>query len=366
MSSVLQPRDSRAADHRATGWRRDLVTALIGLWLVGAVFSDGWAHFNVPELESFFTPWHLALYVGFAVMAGWVGLLAWQGRRPGAVPLAWVPYGYRGAVLGVVLFGLGGVADLIWHEVFGIEVAVDALVSPSHLLLGAGALLILTAPLRAQRLLSPAASDHPPTWTLPAVLSLVLSTALVGFFLLYVSPFPMPAPVEVFVPTPEGTPGHLESELPVIAGLGSYLVATAIIFVPFLLMLRGQAGVPRGGLTLLVGTYAGLSVMVMDFPVVAVAGALGATLGAGVGDIGLATLPVRARASSTAPALLAGGVAVLVWSGQLAGLAIAAGLGWPASLWFGVVVLAGFSAAALGLLSSSTTHKTQVGDNSHG
>jgi hypothetical protein len=355
MSTVRRTRESRAADRRRAGWWRDMVTALIGLWLVGAVFSDGWAHFNVPELESFFTPWHLALYAGFAVMAAWVGLLAWRGRRPGTVPLEWVPYGYRGAVLGLVIFGLGGVADLIWHEVFGVEVAVDALVSPSHLLLGAGALLILTSPLRAQRLLSPAASDHPPTWTLPAVVSLVLTTALVGFFLLYVSPFPTPAPVEVFVPTPEGTPGHLESELPVIAGLGSYLVATAVIVVPFLLMLRSQAGLPRGGLTLLVGTYAGLSVMVMDFPAVAVAGALGATLGAGVADFWLATLPARARESSAAPALLAGGFAVLVWSGQLAGLAITAGLGWPVSLWFGVVVLAGFGAAALGLLSSSTT-----------
>lgn len=75
-----------------------MVTALIGLWLVGAVFSDGWAHFNVPELESFFTPWHLALYAGFAVIAVWVGLLAWRGRRPGTVPLEWMPYGYRGAV----------------------------------------------------------------------------------------------------------------------------------------------------------------------------------------------------------------------------------------------------------------------------
>lgn len=36
--------------------RRDVVTVVIGMWLVAAVFSDGWAHFTVPELESFFTP----------------------------------------------------------------------------------------------------------------------------------------------------------------------------------------------------------------------------------------------------------------------------------------------------------------------
>src|SRR6266540_1124519 len=46
-----------------------------------ALGADGWAHLNAPELESFFTPWHLALYSGFAALAGWIG---WLGRRHGA------------------------------------------------------------------------------------------------------------------------------------------------------------------------------------------------------------------------------------------------------------------------------------------
>lgn len=116
--------------------------------------------------------------------------------------------------------GAGGVADLLWHETLGIEVAVDALVSPPHLMLGAGGLLILTSPLRALRVLSRASTERPPVWTLPALLSLVLTTALVAFFLLYTSPFATAAPVETFIPTPEGTPGHEEAELPVIAALG--------------------------------------------------------------------------------------------------------------------------------------------------
>lgn len=337
-----------------SGWRRDLVTAVIGVWLVGAVFSDGWAHFNVPELESFFTPWHLALYAGFAVMAAWVGWLGWTGRRPGIPVLDWLPYGYRGAALGLAIFGVGGVADLIWHEVFGIEVAVDALVSPSHLLLGAGGLLILTSPLRAQRVLSRARTGATPAWTFPALLSLVLTTALAAFFLLYTSPFPMPAPVVSFVPTPEGTPGHLEAELPVIAALAGYLVATVLIAVPFLLMLRSRAGLPRGGVTLLVAVVAGLSVTVMDFPPVAVAGALGATLGAAVFDIVAHLGGWRSTDRPAAPAVLAAGMAALVWSGQLAGLAVADAVRWPASLWVGVVVLAAFAAAALGLLTAAT------------
>lgn len=355
MSTLSSQRPTDSDNLRSSpAVRRDLVTAVIGIWLVGAVFSDGWAHFNVPELESFFTPWHLALYTGFTVMAAWIALVVWRNRRPHTPPLEWIPYGYRGAVAGLVVFGAGGVADLAWHEVFGIEVALDALVSPSHLMLGAGGLLILTSPLRAQRVLARPGTDRAPTWTIPALLSLVLTAALVAFFLLYTSPFPMPAAVEPFVPTPEGTPGHEEAELPIIAALGGYLVSTAVIIVPFLLMLRSDAGLPRGGITLLVATIAGLSVAVMDFPPVAVAGALGAAAGAVLADLGLAALRLRTANRPVAPALLAAGTATLVWTGQLAGLAIADGLGWPVSLWFGVVVLSAFAAAALGLLVSTT------------
>lgn len=353
-ASTTAPTEGRRAAADRAAWRRDLVTVLIGAWLVGAVFSDGWAHFTVPELESFFTPWHLALYTGFTAMAGWVALLTWRGRRAGAPVRDWVPFGYRGTVLGVAVFGVGGVTDLVWHEVFGIEVAVDALVSPPHLLLGAGGLLMLTGPLRAQRVLSRAAHGHPPVWTVPALVSLVLATALAAFFLLYVSPFALPQPVEAFVPTPEGTPGHEEAELPVMASLGAYLVTTVLLTVPFLLMLRSRAGLPRGGLTLLVATVAWLSVAVMDFPPVAMAGALGATLGAVLVDGALMAAGVRVASGPFGPALLAGGATVAVWSGQLVGLAATAGLGWPAALWFGVVVLTGFAAAALGLLVSAT------------
>jgi hypothetical protein len=346
----------RTDERRGLGdpaWRRDMVTILIGAWLVAAVFSDGWAHLNVPELESFFTPWHGALYSGFVAMAAWVTLLAWQGRRPGTPPFAWLPRGYRAAAIGVIVFGLGGIADLTWHEAFGVEVAVDALVSPSHLLLGAGGLLILTSPLRAQGVLSSVSGERRGGWTLPALWSLVLTTALVTFFLLYTSPFPMPALVETFVPTPEGTPGHEEAELPVIAALGAYLVTTAVFTVPLLLMLHSRAGLPRGGVTLLIGTIAWLSVAVLDFPPIAMAGALGATLGAAVADIALTRLRTSPRGRPLPAPVLAAVTAVLVWSGQLTGLAAADALRWPVSLWSGVVVLTGFAAVALGLLVSS-------------
>ena len=52
------------ARNTGTDARRDLVTELLGLWLLLTVFLDGWAHINLPSLETFFTPWHAALYLG--------------------------------------------------------------------------------------------------------------------------------------------------------------------------------------------------------------------------------------------------------------------------------------------------------------
>jgi len=121
------------------------VTVGLGAWLIGALFADGWAHLNVPELESFFTPWHLALYTGFAALAGWIGWLGYRHRGAGLR----FPVGYGWGAVGVVVFAVGGAADLGWHQVFGIEAAVDALVSPGHLILFAGVMLMLTSPLRS-------------------------------------------------------------------------------------------------------------------------------------------------------------------------------------------------------------------------
>jgi hypothetical protein len=83
-------------------------------------------------------------------------------------------------------------------------------------------------------------------------------------------------------------------------------------------------------------------------PLVPVAGAVGATAGAIVADF------LLARARTVLP-IIAGGVPVLVWAGQLAGLAVADALRWPVSLWAGAVVLAGFTGAAVSLLAAAVS-----------
>lgn len=62
----------------------------------------------------------------------------------------------------------------------------------------------------------------------------------------------------------------------------------------------------------------------------------------------------RVRRNTTVPAVAAAGMAALVWSGQLVGVAVADAVRWPVSLWLGVVVLAAFATGAVGLSGSTS------------
>lgn len=114
------------------------------------IFVDGWAHNHLGEtLETFFTPWHGVFYSGFLATALWIGWLGRRGLAQGRRGPAAFPVGYGLGALGVVVFALGGLGDMTWHTVFGIEVGIDALLSPTHLLLFLGAELIVLSPLVA-------------------------------------------------------------------------------------------------------------------------------------------------------------------------------------------------------------------------
>lgn len=335
---------TRDGSGRAQEW----VLSVLSAWLLLAVFVDGWAHFNRPGMETFFTPWHGALYSALAAIGAWVAFVVWRQWRSGTPLRHAVPAGYWGTMAGIAVFSLGGIGDMIWHTVLGIEVALDALVSPTHLLLGAGGLLVLGTGIRSRRTSHGAVTR---SWSGAATASLALMTALAAFFLMYVSAFASTAPTTVFIPTIEGTPGHEAAEAPVIAGLAGYLVTTVLLLTPLVYAFTSAGRPVRGLATLIVGTVAWLSVGIMDFPTTAVAGALGATVGAVLADVVLTR--VGTVATQRWLPLTASGIAAVVWSGQLIGLALTAGLGWPASLWAGAVVLSAGTAAAVAAAGSS-------------
>jgi hypothetical protein len=229
------------------------VAVLLGAWMVAGVFVDGWAHINLPATqETFFTPWHAMLYAGFAAVAGWMAVPLLRHRdRP--LPSR-IPVGYGLGVVGLVLFAAGGVGDAVWHTVLGIETGVDALLSPTHLLLLAGGLLLLTSPVRAAEL---TIAETAPTLRrlLPAVGALALTAAIVGFFFAYAWGLVDPTPAD---PVPaaaldEHAPGHREAEQLVAFGILSRMLATAVLLGPVLYLARRWRP-PAGTVTLVFAT----------------------------------------------------------------------------------------------------------------
>ncbi|MGH7660150.1 MAG: hypothetical protein ACRENA_04435 [Vulcanimicrobiaceae bacterium] len=57
------------------------------------------------------------------------------------------PSEYRLPLLGIPLFFIGGVADLIWHTIFGVEERVEAVTSPTHMIIVLGIFLVVSAPI---------------------------------------------------------------------------------------------------------------------------------------------------------------------------------------------------------------------------
>lgn len=303
------------------------------------LFLDGHFHQNLDgETESFLTPWHGAFYAGFLASALW---LARMSRRRGGVGagglLAHLPPGYDGARAGIALFALGGVGDAAWHTAFGVERGVDALLSPTHLVLFAGLVLILTAPVRAARVAPDAA---PSPWL--RVGSLTSATALVGFFLNYA----WGLGVSAFARVPYDPVTEL-GETEVIAGVASTLVTTFVLFsAARLLLQRGEA--PAGGFTVLFGGVALLVSVAFDEDAEGV-------LAAVVAGVALDAICQRRSNARTfgGPAGWFGAVGAGLWLVYFGLLAVQEGVEWQAEIVLGAVVLNGLAAGALATRTNS-------------
>lgn len=202
--------------------RRDTMVALAGLALIGGLYLDGWAHIHVPELETFLTPWHAILYSGFLLLSLAISLPVLFCRLRNLTWRAALPIGYGLGLLGIALFSLGGLTDLGWHSIFGVEADSEALLSPPLLLLAIGAGLMLTTPLRAAWR-RPEASQHWSSWFAP-LLSATLLLALLGFFTSYVHPF-----TYVAAASSERPVSHMETHINVDHAVASIILQTSVV-----------------------------------------------------------------------------------------------------------------------------------------
>jgi hypothetical protein len=175
-------------DRPASSAAFDWAMAALTVVLMGGVIQDGWAHAHGKVDQSFFTPWHAVLYASMAVNGLVLGGIALRNvLRLGYAPGRALPYGYSLALAGVVVFAIAGGLDLVWHTLFGIEVSISQLLSPTHLLLALGAVLVFTGPLRSTA--SQYGRDASGWRSIgPALAALLAVLTMLGFFTAYAQP----------------------------------------------------------------------------------------------------------------------------------------------------------------------------------
>lgn len=237
--------------------RTDVVMTAVSLWFVLGLFLDAYAHANLPELETFFTPWHAVFYSGFAATAGWVLWTVWRQVRAGRRGIAAVPVGYGLAVVALPVFVVSATIDLLWHTLIGIESTTDIFFSPSHLGLVTSMILILTSPLRAAWS-DPAQPARPSLRAvLPAVLTLAFAATLVLLFLTYASAlvYGSRGVVQGFSVIDDGEADQLAARM----------VVTTLVLLGPLLLLAKRWELPRGSAVVVFATAALISSMLTGF-----------------------------------------------------------------------------------------------------
>ncbi|GGT40939.1 hypothetical protein ACFFV7_39950 [Nonomuraea spiralis] len=325
------------------GWvplRADLVTALLGVWFGVGLMIDAWAHSNLTELETFFTPWHAAFYSGFAAVSGWIIWQVYRNVRLGRQGLAAVPQGYLAGLVAIPAFAVCGLADMTWHTVLGIETSIDILFSPSHLGLIVTMLLIITTPLRSAWS-APDVGVRPSLGRLvPALAGLAFAATLVSLFLSYGDALQYGSAdiVESFSDVRGPGADRLAA---------SMAISNVVLLAPVLLVVR-RWNLPFGGVTVMYTVAAlmpGSQTAFENLPT------LLTFVAAGLASDVLIRLLRPSGARRAAYWAFAGLSAFVTWSLYIAVASVAGG-GLPAvpELWTGAPVVAGLIGLALGAL----------------
>lgn len=316
----------------------DWLMVSLSLIFLGGLYLDGWAHNHGRVDQSFFTPWHAFFYGGFALTALVLLGTVVINRLRGHDFYTAIPTGYKSTLTGLMIFAAGGVGDLVWHMLFGIEEDIEALFSPTHLMLGIGLVLVVTGPLRA-------AWQRPrsaPGWQAlgPAVLSLSLLISTLTFFQMFAHP----------ISTIIGGARHYHffDDVGTMAGILALIVMAALLVGPVLLGIwRWQ--LPLGSLTLIWGLNT-LGMTWLDYE-------HSYTLWMALAMIGAALLLDliywRMHPSGQKPTALrifAFTAPVLLFGAYYAVLAVTEGIGWSVHLWTGSLFLAGVTTLLLSYL----------------
>lgn len=315
----------------------DSLMIVFSCWFMGGLFLDGWAHTHIPRLETFFTPWHAVLYSGYLSVALFLVISLYRNHARGYAWSRALPSGYELSLLGAGIFAVSGVADMIWHILFGIEQNVEALLSPTHLGLATGLILCMSGPLRAAWR-RPESATRGWKALLPALFSIAFILSVFTFFTEYAHPF---VRLTASIVNPAGIPVNQAS---VSLGLVSILFQAALLASIVLLLVR-RFTLPFGAFTMIFTLNITLLSILSNhynlIPAAALAG-LGADL-----------IYWRLRPSTKRPDMLrlfAFAVPAFFYLCYFLNLEIIRGIQWSIHLWLGSVFMAGITGLLLSFL----------------
>jgi hypothetical protein len=348
-------KETRAPSARSLASRRDdAVAGFCGVWMISGLFLDGWAHRH-QKPESFFSPWHGILYSGFLASALWMLRIIRMHRIPGTSLRDSLPVGYGLRTIGVGLFGIGAGFDFLWHQLFGIEVNIEALLSPSHLTLVSGGLLMAGGPIASTLARE---RDHRASWssTGAAISTIAFVLSLMQFFLMYLSPYDPDTYSADIRREAQATGGRWLANEIRTRGIASIFIFTLTFVVATLWVIR-NIEVPRGTFVVLWLIPSVLQTLLASFESARL------LIGAGLAAV-LAELTWPAvRNHRSRPPVLAGWLAAMMlvmWFGLLAGVRLEGKIGMSVSLWTGVPTFAALLTAliVLGTASPKTPQTT--------
>jgi hypothetical protein len=325
--------------HPIGGLRYDwMVVAMSAVFGTGVIL-DARGHLQGLVDNTVLSPRHAPLYGGVLLVGILLAASAGRNRADGYPWRCSLPPGYELSLVGVLLFLATGVADLIWHAVFGIEAGLTTLLSPTHVLLAVAGGLVLSGPLRAA---SHRSVPRPhPGWTAlaPALIAAAYVVGLMTILTAYAHP--LVGAYAAWAVLSASRPASLTQPLAV----ASIALQTAIQMGVVLWLIRNWR-LPAGALTLLISA-SGLPVIVLSD---AYGFAPGVVLAGAVAD----GLYLLLRPSLVRPArfyAFAFSLPVTFYSLYFLALQFGPGVGWSAHLVVGSVVLAGVTGVLLALLA---------------
>jgi hypothetical protein len=292
---------------------------------------------NPQDLQGdFLSGWHLVLYGGVTSVAIWLGVGALR-RGPAFVTSAGV------TTIGFLILAFGGVFDSLWHNQFGTEANVEALVSPPHLTVFAGLTFLLTSPIvilwrRPARRLGVLAS-------FVALSSIVTTILVISLFTGFLSP--LASGMSLSDGYVEPMIGESINDYDQVRGLGIAVWTVAVLVAAFTVILVRFRPFP-GMVAVSVFLCGAPAILLTESDVIRPL-VVGYAM-AGLVAEGLMELLGKPTLGRFGAAVTGAGIGSMLWAATFAILSNEDRMGWSTALWSGTILLCGMVGATVASL----------------